>query len=84
MIGSRMGVIMAPASLPCPSALPQDVLIVEDDPIIALDLEDMILGFGVRTVRTASTCRLAETAKAVLERGAGSGLEARGKGRCLI
>ena len=45
---------MAPASLPCPSALPQDVLIVEDDPIIALDLEDMILGFGVRTVRTAA------------------------------
>ena len=48
-----MGVIMAPDSLPCPSALPQDVLIVEDDPIIALDLEDMILGFGVRAVRTA-------------------------------
>jgi len=44
---------MAPASLPCPSALPQDVLIVEDDPIIALDLEDTILGFGVRAVRTA-------------------------------
>jgi len=33
--------------------LPQDVLIVEDDPIIALDLEDMLLGFGVRAVRTA-------------------------------
>jgi len=48
-----MGVIMAPGSLACPSALPQDVLIVEDDPIIALDLEDMILGFGVRAVRTA-------------------------------
>ena len=44
---------MAPASLPCPSALPQDVLIVEDDPIIALDLEDTILGLGVRAVRTA-------------------------------
>jgi len=44
---------MAPASLPDPSALPQDVLIVEDDPIIALDLEDTILGFGVGTVRTA-------------------------------
>jgi CheY-like chemotaxis protein len=48
-----MDVIMAPASLPCPSALPQDVLIVEDDPIIALDLEDTILGLGVRAVRTA-------------------------------
>jgi CheY-like chemotaxis protein len=27
-------------------ALPEDVLIVEDDPIIALDFEDTILGFG--------------------------------------
>ena len=34
-------------------ALPQDVLIVEDDPIIALDLEDTIIGLGVATVRTA-------------------------------
>jgi CheY-like chemotaxis protein len=34
-------------------ALPDDVLIVEDDPIIALDFEDMILGFGVKTVRSA-------------------------------
>ncbi len=35
-------------------ALPNDVLIVEDDPIIALDFEDRILGFGVATVRTVS------------------------------
>ena len=35
------------------SALPQDVLIVEDDPIIALDFEDTILGLGVKRVRTA-------------------------------
>jgi DNA-binding NtrC family response regulator len=35
--------------------LPGDVLIVEDDPIIALDFEDTILGFGVKTVRTAGT-----------------------------
>jgi CheY-like chemotaxis protein len=35
--------------------LPNDVLIVEDDPIIALDFEDRILGFGVKTVRTAQT-----------------------------
>jgi CheY-like chemotaxis protein len=34
-------------------ALPRDVLIVEDDPIIALDFEDTILGFGVASVRTA-------------------------------
>jgi CheY-like chemotaxis protein len=36
-------------------ALPRDILIVEDDPIIALDFEDRILGFGVATVRTASS-----------------------------
>jgi CheY-like chemotaxis protein len=30
------------------------VLIVEDDPIIALDFEDTILGFGVKSVRTAA------------------------------
>ena len=35
--------------------VPDDVLIVEDDPIIALDLEDRILGFGVKTVRTAAS-----------------------------
>jgi CheY-like chemotaxis protein len=36
-----------------PDRMPNDVLIVEDDPIIALDFEDIILGFGVKTVRTA-------------------------------
>jgi CheY-like chemotaxis protein len=35
--------------------MPDDVLIVEDDPIIALDLEDTILGFGVTTIRTAGS-----------------------------
>jgi CheY-like chemotaxis protein len=35
--------------------LPDDVLIVEDDPIIALDFEDTIVGFGVKTVRTAAS-----------------------------
>jgi DNA-binding NtrC family response regulator len=35
--------------------MPNDVLIVEDDPIIALGLEDTILGFGVATVRTAAS-----------------------------
>jgi CheY-like chemotaxis protein len=39
---------------PC-NGLPNDILIVEDDPIIALDFEDTILGFGVKTVRTASS-----------------------------
>jgi CheY-like chemotaxis protein len=37
------------------NGLPDDVLIVEDDPIIALDFEDTILGFGVKTVRTAAS-----------------------------
>jgi CheY-like chemotaxis protein len=36
-----------------PAWMPDDVLIVEDDPIIALDFEDIILGLGVKTVRTA-------------------------------
>src|SRR6202012_4711002 len=36
-------------------AAPGDVLVVEDDPIIALDFEDTILRFGVKTVRTAGT-----------------------------
>ena len=37
------------------AGLPDDVLIVEDDPIIALDLEETILGFGVSVVRLASS-----------------------------
>jgi len=43
---------MNPASADC---MPDDVLIVEDDPIIALDFEDTILRFGVKTVRTAGS-----------------------------
>jgi CheY-like chemotaxis protein len=35
--------------------MPDDVLIVEDDPIIALGFEDMILGFGIKTVRSAGS-----------------------------
>jgi CheY-like chemotaxis protein len=35
--------------------VPGDVLIVEDDPIIALDFEDTVLRLGVKTVRTASS-----------------------------
>jgi CheY-like chemotaxis protein len=34
--------------------MPNDILIVEDDPIIALDFEDTLLGFGVKNVRTAN------------------------------
>jgi CheY-like chemotaxis protein len=36
-------------------SFPNDVLVVEDDPIIALDFEDTITGFGVRIVRSAAT-----------------------------
>jgi CheY-like chemotaxis protein len=46
---------MEPGSVDAKPAVPEDVLIVEDDPIIALDFEDTILGFGVKTVRTAAT-----------------------------
>lgn len=37
------------------NGMPNDVLVVEDDPIIAIDFEDTILGFGVKTVRTAAS-----------------------------
>src|SRR5260370_8098393 len=51
----RPSEIMEPACPDGSSALPDDVLIVEDDAIIALDFEDTILGFGVKTVRTAAS-----------------------------
>ena len=35
--------------------MPSDVLIVEDDAIIALDFEDTILDIGVKAVRTAGS-----------------------------
>jgi CheY-like chemotaxis protein len=44
--------IMKPAPI---DDMPNDVLVVEDDPIIALDFEDTILGFGVKTVRVAGS-----------------------------
>jgi CheY-like chemotaxis protein len=40
---------------PAADGMPDDVLIVEDDPIIALDFEDTLLGFGVKNVRTAGS-----------------------------
>jgi CheY-like chemotaxis protein len=46
------GTIMEPGFF---DGMPSDVLIVEDDPIIALDFEDTLLGFGVKTVRTAAS-----------------------------
>ena len=52
MLYLSSGKSMEPASF---DGMPNDVLIVEDDPIIALDFEDTILGFGVKTVRTAAS-----------------------------
>jgi len=46
---------MEPPALDGMPVQPNDVLIVEDDPIIALDFEDTILGFGVKRVRTAAS-----------------------------
>jgi CheY-like chemotaxis protein len=46
--------MMAPA-LSDGSDCPADVLIVEDDPIIAIDFEDRLLGFGVKSVRTVGS-----------------------------
>lgn len=46
--------IMAP-TLPDGPDCPADVLIVEDDPIIAIDFEDRLLGFGVKHARTVAT-----------------------------
>jgi CheY-like chemotaxis protein len=47
-----LSLTMEPA---CCDGMPGDVLIVEDDPIIALDFEDTLLGFGVKRVRTAGS-----------------------------
>src|SRR5262249_25666325 len=49
---ARTGEIMEPAH---PIRVPADVLIVEDDPIIALDFEDTIFSLGVRNVRSAGS-----------------------------
>ena len=43
--------IMEPDS----QGMPDDVLIVEDDAIIAMDMEDTIRGFGVKTVRSCGS-----------------------------
>ena len=45
---------MEPAS-PDGTACPADVLIVEDDPIIAIDFEDRCAGFGVKRVRSVGS-----------------------------
>lgn len=57
--------IMAPVALDGPE-IPADVLIVEDDPIIAIDFEDRLIGFGVRSVRTVAS--VARALQAIAER----------------
>ena len=53
-LGAKMEMTLARKMEPASShGMPDDVLIVEDDPIIALDFEETILGFGVKTIRTA-------------------------------
>ncbi|SDI72066.1 MULTISPECIES: response regulator [Bradyrhizobium] len=52
MLNLSPGAVMEPGFV---NGVPNDVLIVEDDPIIALDFEDTILGFGVKTVRSAAS-----------------------------
>lgn len=48
------------------AAIPTDVLIVEDDPIIAIDFEDRLLDFGVRSVRTVGS--VAQALEAIAQR----------------
>jgi CheY-like chemotaxis protein len=62
-LGRLVDEIMEPASF---NRMPDDVLIVEDDPIIALDLEDTVLGFGVTTIRTAGS--VAKALKMIADR----------------
>jgi DNA-binding NtrC family response regulator len=45
---------------------PADVLIVEDDPIIAIDFEDRLMGFGVARIRTVAS--VARALDAIAER----------------
>jgi CheY-like chemotaxis protein len=44
---------------PASDGMPDDVLIVEDDPIIVLDFEDTIAGFGTKKIRTAGSVAVA-------------------------
>lgn len=54
--------IMIPVPPDGSADVPADVLIVEDDPIIAIDFEDRLLGFGVTSVRTVGSVAQALTA----------------------
>ena len=63
MLNLSSGAVMEPGIV---DGMPNDVLIVEDDPIIALDFEDTILGFGVKAVRTAGS--VAKALKMIADR----------------
>src|ERR1700676_4535860 len=63
MLGRVVSEIMEQSAF---DRVPEDVLIVEDDPILALDFEDTILGFGVKTVRTAAS--VAKALKMIADR----------------
>ncbi|QOG15985.1 MULTISPECIES: response regulator [Bradyrhizobium] len=56
---------MIPASPDASADVPSDILIVEDDPIIAIDFEDRLLGFGAKSVRTVGSVAQALDAIAV-------------------
>ena len=58
--------IMDSASAKGSPEVPADVLIVEDDPIIAIDFEDRLLGFGVTRIRTVGS--VARALDAISER----------------
>jgi CheY-like chemotaxis protein len=50
-----MDSIVPDGSAAMPAGMPDDVLIVEDDAIIALDFEQTVAEFGVASVRIASS-----------------------------
>lgn len=50
-----MDPIDSPDGAAPPGAVPRDVLVVEDELIIALDFEDTLYSLGVATVRAAAT-----------------------------
>jgi CheY-like chemotaxis protein len=67
-----MKLIGSDASAATPADVPRDVLIVEDDAIIALDFEQTVAEFGVTRVRIASS--VAQALEMIAERAPDFGL----------